>query len=258
METTFLNRRSLLSTAFFLLLSSLTIPQHAAAQLSGTYYSAPGTTVTYQYQNDGFPTVKLPADITVTFSGDNPTSSLTATIHQPIIGDTAGNFNYPIVDFFPLVVTGSSNDGRDFEGELLPETQGYYFDWQFEPANDGKLKWTGWVAWLGGRIEVSTIDGGASLVPTVPGDYNRNGSVDAADYVMWRDELADGGLGYADGNQDGTVDTADYDIWKANFGLTPASAAALAGGTVPEPATLALLLAGLFALACRRGQTKIF
>jgi hypothetical protein len=145
METPLLNRRWLVSVAFFLLLFTVAIPQNAAAQLSGTYYSAPGTTATYQYQNNGFPTVTLPADITVTFSGDNPTSSLTATIHQPIIGDTAGNFNYPIVDFFPLVVTGASTDGRDFEGELLPGSQGYYFDWQFEPAADGKLKWTGWV-----------------------------------------------------------------------------------------------------------------
>jgi hypothetical protein len=250
--TTLFSCRWLVSVTFFLLFSSAVNPHKAAAQLSGTYYSAPGTTVTYQYQNDGFPTVTLPADITVTFPGGNPTASLSATIHQPIIGDTAGNFNYPIVDFFPLVVTGESNDGRDFEGELVPGTQGYYFDWQFEPANDGKLKWTGWVAWLGGRIEVSTLDAGATLVRTVPGDYNRNGAVDAADYVVWRDELADGGRGYADGNQDGAVDTADYEIWKSNFGQTPASAATIAGGTIPEPATLVLLLAGLFALARRR------
>jgi hypothetical protein len=256
METTFLNSRSLLSTAFFLLLSSPTIPQHAAAQLSGSYYSAPGTTVTYQYQNDGFPTVKLPADITVTFSGDNPTSSLTATIHQPIIGDTAGNFNYPIVNFFPMVVTGTSTNGRDFDGELLNHSQ-YFFDWKFDPANDGRLKWTGNVAWTGGRIEVSTIDDGALLIPTEPGDYNRNGAVDVADYVVWREELADGGRGYADGNQDGTVAAADYDLWKANFGQTPTSAAGLSSGTIPEPATFALLLAGLFAIACRREPAKL-
>jgi hypothetical protein len=257
METLFLIRRRLVSVALFLLLSSVTVPRQVVAQLSGTYFSAPGTTVTYQYQNDGFPTVTLPADISVTFPGGNPTSSLTATIHQPIIGDTAGNFDYPIVDFFPLVVTGTSTDGRDFEGELLNHSQ-YFFDWQFEPTDDGKLKWTGWVSWIGGRIEVSTIDDGALLVPTVPGDYNRNGAVDAADYVVWRDELADGGHGYADGNHDGAVDAADYDIWKANFGQTPASAAALAGGTIPEPTTFALLLAALFAIACRRGLAKNF
>jgi hypothetical protein len=113
--------------------------RESGAQLAGTYRSAPGTTATYQYQNDGFPTVELPADITVTFSGDAQVSKLTATIHKPIIGDTEGNFNYPIVNEFPLIVTGTSSDGRDFEGELIPNSQ-YFFDWQFEPAGDGTLK----------------------------------------------------------------------------------------------------------------------
>jgi hypothetical protein len=63
------------------------------------------------------------------------------------------------------------------------------------------------------------------------GDYNRNGIVDAADYVVWR--KTDGtpvapGSG-ADGDGDGMVDQDDYDLWRANFGN--------GGGIVfPEPA----------------------
>ena len=147
----------------------------------------------------------LPADITVTFSGDTPTSMLTATIHRPIIGDTAGNFNFPIVNEFPLVVTGTSSDGRDFEGQLLANSQ-YYFVWQFEPARALK-GWNGMVSWVGGRIEVSTITD-ARLIPGVPGDYNQNGTVDAADYAVRRN-----------GRGTSIPKTID-DFWRSHFGQT--------------------------------------
>ena len=52
-----------------------------------------------------------------------------------------------------------------------------------------------------------------------PGDYSDNGTVDAADYTVWRDTEGAGvpnGVG-ADGNANGSIDTGDYDTWKANF-----------------------------------------
>jgi hypothetical protein len=79
----------------------------------------------------------------------------------------------------------------------------------------------------------------------VPGDYNQNGVVDAADYALWRDMLGQMGPGLpADGNGDGTVNDADYDLWRANFGLgSPGeAAAALQSAAVPEPGTAALLI----------------
>jgi hypothetical protein len=90
-----------------------------------------------------------------------------------------------------------------------------------------------------------------ALVP-VPGDYNRNGSVDAPDYVVWRKTLGQTGAGLAaDGDDDNQVGSGDYDIWRANFGQTAGSDAALPSAetlpaAVPESATLAL---GSFALA---------
>lgn len=54
-----------------------------------------------------------------------------------------------------------------------------------------------------------------------PGDYNRNGLVDTADYVVWRKTLgtvvATAGDG-ADGNLDGTVGPEDHGVWRENFG----------------------------------------
>jgi hypothetical protein len=59
--------------------------------------------------------------------------------------------------------------------------------------------------------------------PTITGDYNLDGHVDAADYVIWRDNenVTNAIYTQGDGNFDGTVNSADYDIWRANFGQGP-------------------------------------
>ena len=63
---------------------------------------------------------------------------------------------------------------------------------------------------------------------TLPtGDANRDGTTDASDYVLWRNEK--GILGpllepfKADFDANGTVDNSDYQIWRANFGRTRAN-----------------------------------
>lgn len=82
---------------------------------------------------------------------------------------------------------------------------------------------------------------GPSLPPNLPGDYNGDHVVDAADYTVWRDGLASG-----------TYTLDDYDVWKQHFGETwPAGAlASIAAGTadadgpspVPEPGALPFAL----------------
>jgi hypothetical protein len=63
-------------------------------------------------------------------------------------------------------------------------------------------------------------DGGPAPAP-IPGDYNRDGCVDTADYILMRagygTSVSEPGSG-ADGNGDGAIDTADYVIWRANIG----------------------------------------
>jgi hypothetical protein len=72
------------------------------------------------------------------------------------------------------------------------------------------------------------------------GDHNGNGTVDAADYVLWRENNIDGAQGYAD--------------WRANFGRSLGSGGSGSAANVPEPAGIALfVISTLFAagIQCR-------
>jgi fibronectin-binding autotransporter adhesin len=89
----------------------------------------------------------------------------------------------------------------------------------------------------------------------VPGDYNQNGTVDAADYVVWRKNVGPGSLQNEGGISPGVVDGADYNFWRSRFGATSGAGAALDGGTVPEPGSALLLVlafTGLKSLFARR------
>ena len=59
---------------------------------------------------------------------------------------------------------------------------------------------------------------------SVVGDYNSDGTVDAADYIVWRSTQGSTTDLRADGNRDGRVDAADHDLWKANLGQSAAAA----------------------------------
>jgi hypothetical protein len=68
------------------------------------------------------------------------------------------------------------------------------------------------------------------------GDYNADGTVDAADYVVWRK-----GNIAADGNHNGRVDAGDYTVWRNNFGHTVHTTSPEAGAAVPESTALTLV-----------------
>jgi hypothetical protein len=71
------------------------------------------------------------------------------------------------------------------------------------------------------------------------GDYNDDGVIDAADYVVWRN--ADPLATLPNDDSPGTVDASDYDNWRAHFGtMSPASSSGITH-FVPEPGTLLLL-----------------
>lgn len=112
-----------------------------------------------------------------------------------------------------------------------------------DPGGSGNLAFS--YTLLNGQAGIAlAIPGGPPL-----GDYNLNGVVDLADYVVWRDTLnqvVPQGSG-ADGNFDGVINVLDYTIWRARFGqqAVPGSASGGAEGmlseNVPEPGAVVLL-----------------
>jgi hypothetical protein len=94
----------------------------------------------------------------------------------------------------------------------------------------------------------------------IPGDYNSDGVVDAADFVIWRQTLNSTTDLRANGDNTGAsanvIDQADYTFWKSRFGATSGSGSgALSSGAVPEPSGAALLLiAGVCCWGAIRGR----
>jgi hypothetical protein len=81
------------------------------------------------------------------------------------------------------------------------------------------------------------------VVVDMRGDFNQDGTVDAADYVVWRKSLQ--GL---------RATAAYYAMWRATFGNTTLSGAAQAA--VPEPTAAALALVALLGLACHCRRSR--
>jgi hypothetical protein len=87
------------------------------------------------------------------------------------------------------------------------------------------------------------------------GDYNDDGVVNAADYVVWRNnEGTSFDLPNRDPSLTGNIGPDDYDFWVENFGATGGSG--LGSNSIPEPASL--LLWGLAAAGkLRRPERKL-
>jgi hypothetical protein len=66
----------------------------------------------------------------------------------------------------------------------------------------------------GGAHDLEFVYGIIPAAPPVTGDYNNNGVVDAADYVLWRK----GGPLPNEGATPGSTTPEDYDVWRENFG----------------------------------------
>lgn len=75
----------------------------------------------------------------------------------------------------------------------------------------------------------------------LPGDFNFDGTVDAADYTVWRD-----GLGT-------TYTAADYQIWRDNYGDIATNPTAV---NAPEPSTLTLSTLACIGLVGRRSRSQ--
>lgn len=127
---------------------------------------------------------------------------------------------------------------------------------------DGVGQATGtWGGTGSGATHISSLITGTGLLNVttavivgLPGDFNNDGKVDAADYNVWRKNTANVAL-----QNDNGVGTqaARYSLWRSNFGNGPGagSGGGLSAGAVPEPAAIGLVLMGLASLGLvRRGR----
>jgi hypothetical protein len=99
----------------------------------------------------------------------------------------------------------------------------------------------------------------------VPGDYNNDDKVNAADYTLWRNHL---GQSFQLENEvagvtPGMVTIEDYDAWKSRFGnmqLGGGAGSVATGGGVPEPGTCVFLIAagisGIATFRRRKGSNR--
>jgi hypothetical protein len=97
--------------------------------------------------------------------------------------------------------------------------------------------------------------------PDLPGDYNGDGTVNAADYTVYRNRLAGiGGTTLVNRGPGitGPIGAADYAFWKQHYGDQAGSGATL-DTTIPEPNSLALATAAVCALTtfARRRPTAL-
>ncbi|MEX2310758.1 MAG: hypothetical protein WD738_24535 [Pirellulales bacterium] len=133
-----------------------------------------------------------------------------------------GGFTPDIGQTF-TILTADDVDG-EFTTEVLPSVPGLIFDVLYNPQS----------------VVLQILAAG------IAGDYNADGIVDAADYVVWR-KYNNTATTLPNDSTPGTS-AADYDVWRAHFGDTIGTGAgdiASARNAVPEPCTLVLALAGL-------------
>ncbi len=122
----------------------------------------------------------------------------------------------------------------------------YWYGWigiRITNETDATGEVTGW----GYQSELGMPIMAGETAPGVPGDYNGNGVVDAADYVLWRN----GGPLANEVDAPGTVNAADFAAWRVRFGNTSGSGTSMPSGfgtQVPEPGSLMLSICSSIAL----------
>jgi len=147
----------------------------------------------------------------------------------------------------PSVITVDENDiihvssgGRLVAWDLAPD-----------PMNPGFDKFTAQACFPNDCVSFNAVGNGTAIVSSVApsvanilGDFNADGTVDAADYPLWRKFLGAPDESMISNNGDGAngVDEGDYLLWKASFGEPGAGGSG--SGQVPEPSSIGLLILG--------------
>jgi hypothetical protein len=141
---------------------------------------------------------------------------------------------------YELTVTPLANPGLTHVHSGTLANPGEGIDWMqitfFNPVTDP----TPTLAEFGTDFYIRSMEVIGEAPPGLPGDFNGDGKVDAADYVTWRKNNGTNNALPNDGGLGTPITTAHYDLWTANFGETAGSGGA--AGAVPEPSTMVSLV----------------
>jgi T5SS/PEP-CTERM-associated repeat protein len=181
------------------------------------------------------------SSLNLEIAGDDPVTGFgrvhtgSATLAGTLDIDLANSFAPTLGDTFTVLTSATALSGTFAATNLPALGAGLGWDIDYEPM----------------AVVLSVV-----AAVALPGDYNQNGVVDAADYVVYRNTLGQTGTGLpADGNNNGQVDTGDLTVWQANFGKTAGSGSTVgSAASVPEPAGLALVAVMLIMGAARGRQ----
>ena len=91
------------------------------------------------------------------------------------------------------------------------------------------------------RIATTWAEAVGQVVPSLNGDFNSDGKVDAGDYVTWAKNNGTNNALPHDNGLGTPIGPAHYDLWRANFGNPSGSGSSLVGASVPEPAAWLLV-----------------
>jgi hypothetical protein len=146
----------------------------------------------------------------------------------------------------------------DFLGRPVPTLSNMHYKFDVTIPADRVGHHVLWIAWHRddpvGEVFFSTSDLMiTAAAPSLPGDYNANGKVDAADYTAWRNRLGAAAGTLPNDANGGMIGTAQYATWKANFGDTLPGAAGASSSQVPEPGVWFLMAFGTIACPLWRG-----
>ncbi|BBO35007.1 hypothetical protein [Lacipirellula parvula] len=161
-------------------------------------------------------------------------------IEFSIVDQTSGKSIFQVK---PTIANVGRSWNFDLSGSLIPGSYQIKVDAHTSASSKTSLQSAGG----SGEYKLAF----SAIVPPVRGDLNGDAEVDAADLGFWRSNFGKNASG--DLNADGRTDGADFLVWQRSRGASPA-AAAVSATSIPEPASLSLLVCGLatFALTRRR------
>jgi hypothetical protein len=98
----------------------------------------------------------------------------------------------------------------------------------------------------------------APNVAGAPGDFNNDAKVNAADYVVWRNQNGNTTTALPNDNGLGVpIRQAHYDLWRANFGAGTSSGSSVESSGIPEPHSAILAFLAAIAICTWRPTTRV-